>query len=238
MNHKRKFTFTILSKELAYLIGVYLGDGCVSKGHPYKRYYRFTLEAIDLDFINKVKDSVEKTIGPIPIIRTHKPRGYGKKDVHRLRFGSVEMCEWLVAITANKTKVPDIIPKNKCDITKSFCEGFLDSEGYVAKNKKPTKYFTMAYQVGFGCCSLFIKDIVELLKLQGVIVNKCHEVILDNGSKFYKYTFNIKSVLEANIIFAAKRKSDRLQMYKEEYVKWPSETMHQTPTGDDIVQTA
>jgi hypothetical protein len=239
MMTRRKFTFTKLTPELAYVLGVFFGDGDVSVPHPYPKLQTFALDSIDREFVEKTKKCCESFLdGPLPDIRTRPPaKKYGKHEYYRFQFGSVEFCNWLDRVTKHKTRVPDFIPRTKCPETKAFCEGFLDSEGCISESKKVRRNGNHDYTSGFGNCGKFVFEIAKLFRLNGVQVSTGRPWKTKVGTPYYYFHINLRSFVQAGFGFVAKRKQERLERFKLRSFS-PSETVHQAPKGEDTVQTA
>ena len=126
-----------LTKELAYLIGVYLGDGSVyiyqRKDGKGKNYW-FRLSCIDYDFIEETKRCLEKTL-PNRKFSVYKLKLTGRFKNERQQYQLVSrdknIAEFLQSVTLNKKQVPPFLYDSSQEIQKSFISGLLDSEGWV-----------------------------------------------------------------------------------------------------------
>jgi len=126
------------NKDLAYVIGVLLGDGSVSqcksgeyKGKTYKRW-RFRLKTTSKDFALSVAEAC-KRIGLNPHIFYCDTPYYRKNPNYKIPYEVVvyneEFCKLLFNIKLN--------PKNAIKyiegFEKEFIKGFYESEGYLSK---------------------------------------------------------------------------------------------------------
>ncbi|MBI5803500.1 hypothetical protein HY448_02330 [Candidatus Pacearchaeota archaeon] len=121
------------SQELAYFIGVYLGDG--------NSYRGFDMVSIDYGFAKKVADILSeisnKEIISKPYQRFHK--NGQKEEGYRIRLSSVILKKYLERITDKKKIIPKVIFKSNDDVKWALFSGFLDSEGTIkhpSTNKK------------------------------------------------------------------------------------------------------
>jgi hypothetical protein len=207
---KRSFKFTRLTPKLAYVIGTFLGDGSVDKcNNTYVQW------SIDKDYVDAVRAYVQDYLGTLPEVKAiHDPKKY-KRIMYLLRFGSEDFCKWLLDITDDKRKVPDIIPRTKCEETKAFCEGFIDAEGWVSKSSKVVNVVTNTHAYRSGVCNNnydLICTLEQLLPLQGVKVSGKSSKPTVNGIS-YTLDLNLKSLVAANFNFRIARKADRLKEY-------------------------
>src|SRR5512139_965506 len=91
-------------KSYAYLLGVYLGDGCVT--HTPDGYPVFRLNTIDQDFALAVKHAIND-VSTYPVnICTHEVKRSSKPN-HSLRCGDPSLCKKLVMDTSAKESLPD-----------------------------------------------------------------------------------------------------------------------------------
>lgn len=154
-------------KSYAYLLGVYLGDGCVtrpsSRSAPERRCFK--LNTIDEDFAEAVKSALA--------ILTDKPVSICKHDVSKsskpnysLYCGCDEICATLVFDTAHKTRFPQFTVREN---TLAFIEGLMDSEGFVAANKNPTN---RRFYMGFKSCDPWVPEFKQLMEFVGIRTGK------------------------------------------------------------------
>ena len=216
--NKRHFKFTELTKELAYLLGVYFGDGSILRKPRTRVGAYFTVSAIDRDFIRAVKAAAVKIFPDLADKRICTRTGltHQKNLVYCFKFGCVDFCKWMLEVTRNKHCVPTFIPKISCAETKAFCEGYLDSEGWVFKKKVSWANGRYHFEAGVGSTDPVIKDIVSLLKLQGVQHGKWCTPKTRIGTTFYRCTLNMSSLYYSNIHFRIRRKQENIYSYARE----------------------
>ncbi|AIF69161.1 hypothetical protein PAP_03710 [Palaeococcus pacificus DY20341] len=119
------------SSALAYIIGVYFGDGSIL-ATGYK--YRFRLKAIDKEFVEKSAEYLRK-IGANPT------RGYEENKSRSDR--------WYVEVASKSLYKFLKQPKEKLfdvarEYPEEFLKGFFDSEGTISWNRKHQSLFISA----------------------------------------------------------------------------------------------
>lgn len=161
-------------KSYAYLLGVYLGDGCVTRqpsrnsGKGVKYYPVFRLNTIDEDFAEATRSALsEFTDRPISI-HEHE---VSKSSNHNysLRCGEPEICTHLVEVTEDKTKIPSFVTEWSREEKIAFIVGLMDSEGFVAANSNPTN---RRFYMGFKSCDVWVPDFVKILESVGLKIGK------------------------------------------------------------------
>lgn len=160
-------------KSYGYILGVYLGDGCVTlqvshnSGPGTQWYPVFRVNTIDEDFAEAIKAALaDLTNRPVSICK-HDVKKSSKPN-YSLRCGSPELCQKLVDDTDSKKIIPAYV-WGWCKSDKlAFIAGLMDSEGFVSKNHKKDTSFYM----GFKCCESWVPDFVKLLESVGVMTGK------------------------------------------------------------------
>ena len=127
------------SPELAYILGVCLGDGCVRSyelGKDKRPSYRIILAVQHKEFAESFKQALEK-IGLKPNIRlTYRKDRPNESPLWRVEAHSKVFVEWYKDITSDMKKLYEFL--KKCpDGFKEFIRGFYESEGsyYKGYNK-------------------------------------------------------------------------------------------------------
>lgn len=152
-------------KSYAYLLGVFLGDGCVTlhQGYPV-----FRLNTIDEEFAEATKGALaEFTSRPISIHRHEVSKS--SKPNYSLRCGDPDICAHLVEVTDGKKRLPAAINGWTRDEKVAFIEGLMDSEGFVAANSNLTN---RRFYMGFKSCDVWVPDFVRLLESVGLKIGK------------------------------------------------------------------
>jgi len=135
-NHTKGIKLKLeLNKELAYLLGWYIGDGNASKGK--KNPYRFSL-CIGKDkeyYLKHIQSAVKRCLN-CNIITEKK-----KDDTMMIHFNSLTFDLLLKKLRLDRKKapekfVPDIIYNAKQEQQLSFLKGLLQSDGSIVTGKK------------------------------------------------------------------------------------------------------
>lgn len=149
-------------KSYAYLLGVYLGDGCVTEQRG-KNVFR--LNTIDMDFALATKAAIED-LGYTASISTHAVKKSSKPN-NSLYCGSVALCERLVMDCDGKSRIPEFRGPIEA---MAFIEGVMDSEGFVAE--KTQNKTGRAYYMGFKSCDVWVPKLVSLMQSVGLKIGK------------------------------------------------------------------
>jgi DNA gyrase subunit B len=124
-----------VDKELAYLIGWYLGDGCHS--NTIKNPNRFTIcigEDKDV-YLKNIKNAVKKTLDADIIIDKKTPKYY-TLHFNSLSFKLLLNKFGLYSKKAHEKFIPNIFYNVKEDVQKSLLKGLLQSDGYIVTDDK------------------------------------------------------------------------------------------------------
>lgn len=200
-----------MNKNLAYLIGVFLGDGSICSN---KR--TFNLQVIDKDFAENVVKSLkqlsENLVRLVEMDRLTKAR----KIVYGVYVSDVKLCNILTKITNQKRNLPIDFDKWDRNMQLELIAGLLDSEGYVSMTRfhiyNGEKVFNMI--IGIGATDTWIYELYQFLKLTGVKVGQITRENLKSGKIFAKFIFNKKSFIENGFYFKIFRKQRRIENYK------------------------
>ncbi len=206
-------------KDYAYLLGVYLGDGCVTRdkstnsGPGVKYYPVFRLNAIDEDFVAATEAALQKfTDRPINICK-HSVKA-SKKPNFSLRCGDPEICENLVSVTDAKKVIPDFVHNWPLDCRKAFIVGLMDSEGFVAANSNPTN---RRFYMGYKSCDPWVPEFVKIMQSVGIRIGKIGvEKPRKEGYKTpVRFAIKMQSWIDAGMSFNIRRKQDRVELWAE-----------------------
>lgn len=221
-------------KSYAYLLGVYLGDGCVTtQGGKLV----FKLNTIDEDFALATQTAIRE-IGLDAAIYKHEVKKSSKPN-YALWCGCEGFAERLRIVTNNKTVLP--IPWDRewsLDEKKAFIVGLMDSEGFVAEKSKHKT--GRAYYMGFKSCDVWVLDFIRLLQSVGLKIGKVQtEKPYKPGYKApTRFHIKMQSWVDSGMRFNIKRKQDRVDRWAltepySERSRYPrkltSETIRQTP---------
>jgi hypothetical protein len=232
-NVKNKLDLSIMSYDLGYVIGVYLGDGWI---HTRKddRSKQIGLSVIDKDFAEKFRCSV-RAIGGSDREVTWRERDteIGGKKYHRKMFeyvlGFTELCNWLLNTFKKKEHIPSWICASTTPMKfkHGVLEGALDSEGWFSTYIRPDLKKPL-YRLGFACTKKNLVLTVKTLAQQvNISVTGPNKTILKSGKILETIWLNKYDFVRSPLKFNIRRKQDRVIKFAKEYDIRPSETEHQ-----------
>lgn len=197
--------------ELAYVIGVYLGDGSIGSD---KR--TFSLQSTDKDFCENTLKSLKTLTSNNPRIVQISRLTTAKRIVWGLYLTDTKLCELLREITQKRTELPREVHRWSNDCKMSLLAGLLDSEGYVGKGKV---HYSGGVEVcnlsiGIGACDKWLQQMYVLCSSMGIKVGSLITEHLPSGKNFYRFIFNKKSFVDSGLYFTIKRKMNRIEEYK------------------------
>lgn len=199
-------------KSYAYLLGVFLGDGCVTKQGDYPV---FRLNTIDEDFAEATRLALsEFTDRPIGIHKHSVSKS--SKPNYALRCGDPDICAHLVDVTAGKTKIPDAVSGWSKEDKIAFIEGLMDSEGFVAERKStPT---ARRFYMGFKSCDVWVPQFVRILESVGLKIGKVSQEEPRKPGYKVPTRFHIKmqSWVDVGARFRISRKQTRVDAWAAE----------------------
>lgn len=196
-------------KNYAYLLGVYLGDGCVT---VHNGYPAFRLNTIDEDFAQAVKAALEAISTYRANLSCHAVKKSSKPN-WSLTFRDGTFCQRLQADTDKKSKIPDYVFGWERPLQQAFVVGLMDSEGYVAEK---TQHKTgRAYYMGFKSCDVWVLDFVRLLQSMGIKLGKVSQCPPYREHYKTPTRFHIKmwSWIESGMRFNIQRKQSRVDRW-------------------------
>jgi len=222
-------------KSYAYLLGVYLGDGCVRQNHGKKQ---FAMNTIDYDFAVATKEAIELIGYTANIHGPMKDKRFSKSSVfYTVNSSSQEICHSLVSETNGKQKLPSWILKADKSKRIAFIAGVMDSEGFVAEQKSRTAKGNQSFYMGYKSCDVWVNDFIRVLEKTGVRIGKIGvEQPRKEGYKTpTRFTIKMQSWIDSGCYFNIQRKQSRVNEWHSR--RLISETIRQAPTtGDDRVQ--
>jgi hypothetical protein len=191
-----------MSPELAYVLGVMLGDGTKTKHHIF-------LNVIDKDFALNFKEKLENWSGIKAKIHEREPKG-NRKRLYCLYFSSIKAIAILNSLIRQRKDIRIFMKFPRIDILKlpykcqiAFLEGLYDSEGYVSISNYNIEFVNKNKQLIF-----LIKRVLKKLRIissksyisqTGISSFKIHQK--ENILKFHKH-----------IHFSIKRKQENLNL--------------------------
>lgn len=193
-----------LTKQLAYLFGVYLTDGSITESN-------FQLQAIDEDFVQKTLDYWKKLIpSSKAYLRSREDtQSWNKQKRFVIKIGIGQYAEWFKTQTNNKHHLPLCIWDAQEGVKHWLIAGIMDGDGWISKTFRPDG-LRFQYRIGIGGVEEgWIHEFRDLLISLGIKCNKVERVLTKNGKWFCRFHMNPKSFFKANLFFTIKRKQDR-----------------------------
>ncbi|SRR5678816_3083044 len=190
-------------KSYAYLLGVYLGDGCVTR---YNKGIAFRLNTIDEDFALAVKAALE-TITTVPVRIWKETVKKSSKPNYALCCADEVLSASLVMTTGNKQKLP------LTDFPEDLIVGLMDSEGFVAEK---TEHKTgRAYYMGFKSCDVWVPDFIRLVQSVGLKIGKIQteKPYKPHYKEPTRFHIKMQSWVDSGLRFNIKRKQDRVDRW-------------------------
>jgi hypothetical protein len=223
-----------LSKELAYLFGVYLTDGSIChRSDQYAEYANFSLKAIDKDFVEFTLKCMKK-FNPLCkaniYISEPKDRYWPDGRVSKCQkqycigVGFTKFKDFFENQTGKKHHIPLIIWNASLIIKKWFIAGAMDGDGWISKIKRKYykehwkgKYDGFQYRIGIGKAKYgWIHEFKTLLQKMGVKTSKT-EIRMDKYRKIpmVRFHINIDSFVKNGLFFTIERKQNRVKLLRD-----------------------
>lgn len=214
----------VLNKELAYLYGVYLTDGSITRRTVPTPGCTFQLQVIDEDFaettLSFLKKILPKCKGTVKVY-TYDPSSdsFNKKPCTKycIGVGFTKYGEIFEKETNRKHHLPFSIWNSPDDIKRWFIAGVMDGDGWVSFAPVGNKIPRASIGVGKTEES-WIWEFRELLTSMGVHVKKPDisktyrnkGVEKEYSSPVVRLHMDINSFIKSGLFFTVKRKQDKL----------------------------
>lgn len=209
---KPSFAVNQQGYSLAYLIGVYFGDGCITRRKLNKNGTEnrcFVLQVIDQDFRDYFSNQA-KAAFPKSVIYSHDYNRSGKGMVYSSRIGLVG--KWLEDITGKRSLIPNLVYQS--DETKAaFVEGLMDSEGWVTDTSH-LKNGYLYLQIGFSSTGEFVPEMQKILGELGIRSGKIHTRKIKSGRVAKTLHLNSGDWLAGNLVFHCWRKQRKVEAHR------------------------
>lgn len=220
-----------MNKNLAYILGVFLGDGSIDKSNR-----TFTLQTIDKDFSEKTSKCLKElsnnkvTSGQVNRLTS------ANRIVFTSSVSDAIFCRELQNLTHNRKNLPIDFGEWEKIWQRELISGLLDSEGYISKTREHiyNGQKVCDLKIGIGACDLWLYELHLFCQQNGIKVGIITREILKSDKIFAKFGFNKKSFIDNGLYFNIKRKQDRLEEYK---ILFPgSTTKRAIPITDETKQ--
>lgn len=199
------------AKSYAYLLGVFLGDGCVTDG-------RYVQNTIDQDFANAAKAAFDEIADrPARISYQEKPRkNRNCSPQWTVYCGDKVLAKRFVCDTERKAKIPEYVFGWDVELRKQFVIGLMDSEGFVAAKADAGWQLTnRAYYMGYKSCDPWVPDLIKIMQGVGLRIGKVSREQPRNLSHKTPTRFAIKmqSWIDSGCRFNIARKQSRVDAW-------------------------
>lgn len=213
-------------KTWAYLLGVYLGDGCV---YNHQGYLAFTLSVIDKDFAEATREAIQELSDRPTQFGEHQDKRFPKAaKSYRLRSGDPKLCKALREETKDKKEIPDWLFVTSKDERLAFIAGLMDSEGFVSVNNG-----RQGATMGFKSTDVWFEDFLRLLQSVGIRHGKIGVEV--PRKPHYRVprrvSIKIQSWIDAGGYFRCGRKQRRVEMWAAIPYKRPPSNLRDYMSG-------
>lgn len=194
-------------KTFAYILGVYLGDGCVTRGGR-KPATLFRLNSIDQEFAEETRAAYAELTGKAGSLSCH-PVSKSSKPNWSLTIRDEGLTTFLVETTQAKAIIPDYVFGWSRENRLAFIGGLMDSEGFVGANRNPSG---RRYYMGFKSCDPWFADFLRILQSVGIEHGKIGvEAPRKPGYKVpRRVTLKMQSWIDSGARFVIRRKQTRV----------------------------
>lgn len=196
-----------------YVLGVYFGDGSI--GTCGSKYIRFQVQAVDLEFIEKLRQQAKILLRKGPAsIQLAKPKRTNRQAVYAVVISGNRFFSWVKKVTNGKKVIPPFVFRN-FDILKGFLEGVFDSEGSVNAICVASEQ-RVRWVFQFSVIEPWAKDIFEVLRTMGVRNGNfnTYQPKKTNEQKRYLICIPLQDFVQTRLEFVVNRKRLRLDLFK------------------------
>lgn len=228
------------TKALCYIIGVYLGDGCVTYNvdlrnkYP-RRYFTFKINSIDLDFTQHVRCSLIELVNNNVVINKIDSDRYSTGYIYNISVQNENLCQLLVSLTNKKEFIPRMIFEETKENQLEFLSGCMDSDGYVAIANKILS--RSRFQLGIKKHKGWIDDLPYVLEMLNVKLKR-REICAPNKEGYeetIRLILDIESWVNSGCYFNIARKNNKIQLYKDSFMN--PQRLYAEHESDDIVRS-
>lgn len=200
-------------KSYAYLLGAFLGDGCVTVRRAQtlnaKDILVFKLNTIDEDFAEATKHALSDFTDRRITITKHAVSKSSKPN-HAVYCADQDVCKHLLEVTQAKLVIPAFVHEWTKDEKIAFIEGLMDSEGFVGERKNEVT--NRRFYMGFKSCDVWVPEFIRVLESVGIRVGKvAQEAPRKPGYKIpTRFTIKMQSWIDSGARFRIVRKQRRV----------------------------
>lgn len=201
-------------KDYAYLLGVYLGDGSISKRSGW--YPIFQVTTIDRDFAEAVGNSLVAVGGTFGINGPYQDKRFSKSRPFYIMYGfGTEPLIQIQQDTKYKLRIPPTIWDASLQERQAFVQGILDSEGYVPEKKGDNLTANQKYHLGVKTTGKWFPDFLRLMEGCGLRLGKAGNHQTKTGKIANRVRIDLTSYCNAGMRFNIRRKQERIEKWAE-----------------------
>lgn len=211
--HRNSNYFENIDKrDKAYWLGVMYSDGCVCMRE--NGSYSISLEMTDEEHIKKFRDAIGAA--DHKILTVHHKNFNNVKLSYAIHIYDKKMAMDLIKLgcVPRKSCCLSSIPSIPNDFVYDFIRGFLDGDGCICYNRTSDSYVFKL----IGASPLFLKDIMRVLEIDRLSLNKCTETSYQVTSGKRNDIYRILTKLYENSDYTTRL--DRKYNKYQEFVNW------------------
>jgi len=194
-----------LDKDLAYFLGVYLGDGCYSFNKKSPNRFIFSLNTEDkIFYLPRLEAILENKFG-ISFIPCVKGKSL-QLHFHSFAFNLLLKKLGLFKLKSAEKFIPDVFYNVGEDVKKSLLEGILHTDGYIHPKEKKLVYTSISKKLIIGILNLYR----QLGIFPNFQVRKAHVKNGQNNKERYDLIINYNELNKIKDIWGNHKKSDLL----------------------------
>lgn len=200
-------------KDYAYVLGVYIGDGCISKPKNTKNKWSLQLEVIDKDFAEEFATCLERLGSKVLRYFDYEYPSRPHSFFHRVVCRNHDLIKTFLRDTDNKKKIPEYVYKWSRENQMKFIEGIMDSEGYISKRTQIMTNGLPSFMMGIKMDYEILKQIRPIFQHLNIrtgkyTMGKCYANV-----QTANLSINLWSWTQSGVHFNIKRKEDRVKAY-------------------------
>ena len=202
-------------KNFAYILGVYLGDGCITRPKNKPTFsYVFRLEVFDEDFAIATKKALDE-LGTVAYLRKSFQTRYKQGYSFVVETRDKELTETLQKDTRYKTIIPSYVYNWEKEDKLAFISGLMDSEGFISKRTKLLTNGLPSFMMGIKMDYNILKQFKPLLQSVGIKTGKftMTKPKWVTNIQTANLTINLLSWVESGGYFNIERKNSRVNQY-------------------------
>lgn len=203
------WSFSVLTPELSYLIGIYLTDGYIRYGYRTGNINQFEIGSTTPEISQKCHEFLKLSGLPSRISYRDRTRT-GRQATYLTSCYSTHFSTWLHDICHKKSVIPEIIMNASLENKIAFISGAIDGDGTVSR-------YGIIYIRGIDDWLLMLPNLLDTLSIP---CTGCQVAsILPSGKEYRRVFINRKYFIKLNPQCHHPIKQDRMYNAKETRVK-------------------